>query len=433
MADGQTALVRSPIQTGGAVGAFVPNSFDDAWRIAGALAQSGITPFKDQNQVLAVMMAGAEVGLTPFASTQSFAMINGRATMWGDGMLAVVRAAGVKVSEWTTGSIEAGDFTARCKIVRQNGEEIEREFSMNDAKTAKLWGKRGRDGQDTPWITYPKRMICMRARSWALRDGCADILRGIKMAEEVQDYEATEAHIVGEYDQRPTDERVGGVIGGKPARDAFDDLALRMTESEDAAALEEVWSEAENANLSSNRMFALSEHYEACKEAHENGKPTPAAPTFSEPPPPSPFEALKEAGAKVSDLETYKAWSAQLKADLPRCTDEERAELKALHTPIAAKFLPPKESAGAGGRTDKDAGREAAESSSGAEPGGEAPPASESAFEVLKQECLDCLNAKAPRRALNDWAKKRDAAALTDAERADLEKIEANVREGLTK
>lgn len=270
-------------------------------------------------------------------------------------------------------------------------------------------------------------------RSWARRH-MPELLMGVYAVDELQDAGVIgEAHIVGEYDQRPAGERVGGVIGGKPARDAFDDLALRMSESEDAAALEEVWSEAESANLSSNRMFALSEHYEACKEAHENGKPTPAAPTFSEPPPPSPFEALKEAGAKVSDVESYKAWSAQLKADLPRCTDEERAELKALHAPIAAKFLPPKESAGAGGRTDKDAGHAAAESS-GADPGGEAPPASLSAFERLKQACLDCLQSKAKRRALADWRKEVDACAdLTTAERADLDKIEANVREGLTK
>lgn len=427
MADGQTALVRSPIAAGGNVVAIVPQNFEDAFRIANALAQSGITPFKKAEECFAVIMAGAELGLTPFAATQSFAVINGRVSIWGDGMLGVVRANGVKVQETATGSIEAQDYVATCKATRPDGEVVERSFSWADAKRANLTTKTG------PWTQYPQRMMAMRARSWALRDACADILRGIRMAEEVQDYEATEAHIVGEYDQRPADERVGGVIGGKPARDAFDDLAQRMSESEDAAALEEVWSEAENANLSSNRMFGLSEHYEACKEALETGKPTPAAPTFSEPPPPSPFEALKEAGAKVSDLESYKAWSAQLKADLARCTEEERAELKALHKPIAAKYAPPKESAGAGGRTDKDAGREAAESSSGAEPGGEAPPASESAFEVLKQECLDCLSAKAPRRALNDWAKKRDAATLTDSERADLDKIEANVREGLTK
>jgi hypothetical protein len=426
----------------------VPQNFDDAWRIAGALAAAGMTPkdIDSQEKVLAVMMAGAEIGMPPFQALQSFAIINGRPALWGDGMVAVVRKHGCRVEEWTTGSIETGDFTAFCKVTRPDtGEVVQRQFSMNDAKRAGLWQTEARirrknfktgewyeAANDSPWFKYPQRMVPMRARGWSLRDGCADMLRGMKMAEEVQDY-PEEAHIVGEYDQRPSDERVGGVIGGKPARDAFDDLAQRMSESEDAAALEEVWSEAENANLSSNRMFGLSEHYEACKEAHENGKPTPAAPTFSEPPPPSPFEGLKAAGAAVDSVEAFNAWNAQLKTDLTRCTDEERVELRALHTTIKAKFAPPKESAGAGGRTDKDAGHKAAESS-GAKPGGEAPPASESAFERLKEACLACLQSKAKRRALSEWRKEVDAcASLTDAERAALDKIEENVRGEISK
>lgn len=452
-ADGQTALVRAPISAGGSVAPILANSFDDAWRIAGVMAASGLTSFKRQEEACAAIMAGGEVGLPPFASLQSFMFVNGRLSMWGDAMLALVQSRGHKVEEWYDGSLEEGSLTAWTKVTRaDNGIITLESFSIDDAKRAELWQtnptvrRKSKDGgwydakNDSPWYRYQKRMLRYRARGFSLRDGCSDVLRGIRMVEEVRDYPAVEdvpmqARVVGseDFDQRPADERVGGVIGGKPARDAFDDLALRMSESEDAAALEEVWSEAENANLSSNRMFGLSEHYEACKEAHENGKPTPAAPTFSKPPPPSPFEGLKEAGAVVDSVEAFNAWNAQLKTDLARCTDEERTKLKALHTNIKAKFAPPKESAGAGGSTDKDAGHKAAESS-GADPGGEAPPASESAFERLKQACLDCLEAKAKRRALADWRKEVDACAdLTDAERADLDKIEGNVREGLSK
>lgn len=374
---------------------------------------------------IAVTMQAMRWNMDPFAVSQK-AYVTGDTVAYEAQLVNAVVLSNAPLARRPQYTFSGEGNKRRCKVsiwLRGEPEALEYETPETMPK-----------GNSPLWTKDPDQQLTYYAiRAWARRH-MPELLMGVYTPDELQDAGlAGEAHIVGDYDQRPADERVGGVIGGKPARDAFDDLALRMTESEDAAALEEVWSEAESANLSSNRMFGLSEHYEACKEAHENGKPTPAAPTFSEPPPPSPFEALKEAGAKVSDLETYKAWSAQLKADLPRCTDEERAELKAIHTPIAAKFLPPKESAGAGGRTDKDAGREAAESSSGAEPGGEAPPASESAFEVLKQECLDCLNAKAPRRALNDWAKKRDAATLTGTERADLDKIEANVREGLTK
>jgi hypothetical protein len=422
----------------------VPQNFDDAWRIAGALAAAGMTPkdIDSQEKVLAVMMAGAEIGMPPFQALQSFAIINGRPALWGDGMVAVVRKHGCRVEEWTTGSIETGDFTAFCKVTRPDtGEVVQRQFSMNDAKRAGLWQTEARirrknfktgewyeAANDSPWFKYPQRMVPMRARGWSLRDGCADMLRGMKMAEEVQDY-PEEAHIVGEYDQRPSDERVGGVIGGKPARDAFDDLAQRMSESEDAAALEEVWSEAENANLSSNRMFALSEHYEACKEALEDGRDTPPAPRFTEAPPPSPFPALKEEGEKIASVESFKAWGAKLTQEmLGKCTNEERQTLKAIHASAKAKLAT--EPAGAGG-TDKDAGNAAAESG-GVDPGGDTSPASE--FERLKQACLDCLQSKAKRRALAEWRKQVDAcASLTDAEREALDKIEENVRGEISK
>lgn len=45
-----------------------------------------------------------------------------------------------------------------------------------------LWGKSG------PWQQYPKRMLQMRARGFALRDKFADVLGGLISAEEARDY-----------------------------------------------------------------------------------------------------------------------------------------------------------------------------------------------------------------------------------------------------
>jgi hypothetical protein len=39
-----------------------------------------------------------------------------------------------------------------------------------------------------PWQSYPERMLRMRARSWTMRDGFADVLRGVQLREEVEDY-----------------------------------------------------------------------------------------------------------------------------------------------------------------------------------------------------------------------------------------------------
>jgi hypothetical protein len=41
---------------------------------------------------------------------------------------------------------------------------------------------------DGPWQSYPERMLRMRARSWTMRDAFADVLRGLHLREEVEDY-----------------------------------------------------------------------------------------------------------------------------------------------------------------------------------------------------------------------------------------------------
>ena len=85
--------------------------------------------------------------------------------------------------EWFEGN---GDTRkAFCTVKRKGDPEVKSgEFSVADAKKAGLWGKTG------PWTQYSDRMLKMRARGFALRDGFSDVLRGLGIAEEVQDYQA---------------------------------------------------------------------------------------------------------------------------------------------------------------------------------------------------------------------------------------------------
>jgi hypothetical protein len=182
-----TAVARSEkpqLTAGGPVAALVPQSLEEAFRVAGAIAASGLAPagLKTQEQIMVAIMAGAELGLAPFQALQSFAVVNGRPTLWGDGLVAVARAQGVKVKEWSEG--DGDQIVAFCTVMRpETGEEVTRSFSVADAKKASLWAKAG------PWQSYPKRMLQMRARAYALRDGCADMLRGFQIREEVEDYQ----------------------------------------------------------------------------------------------------------------------------------------------------------------------------------------------------------------------------------------------------
>jgi hypothetical protein len=171
------------VASGQKLAAFVPTTLEEAWKLSGALAQSGMTPKaygQDQNKIMVGIMAGAEVGLTPFAALQSIAVIGNNPSLWGDGALALVQASG-----FLTDMEETDDGqTATCRLNRAGrATPIVRTFSMEDAKKAGLAGKSG------PWSQYPARMRQMRARAFALRDGFSDVLKGLHIAEEARDYQ----------------------------------------------------------------------------------------------------------------------------------------------------------------------------------------------------------------------------------------------------
>lgn len=180
--DDKKVPVKAPVQAGGKLAAFVPSTLDEAWRLSAALAASGMTPKSygnDQNKIMVGIMAGAEVGLTPFAALQSIAVIGNNPSVWGDGALALVQASGLleDMEETDDGT------TATCRLIRVGrATPIIRNFSMEDAKKAGLAGKSG------PWTQYPVRMRQMRARAFALRDGFSDVLKGLRIVEEARDY-----------------------------------------------------------------------------------------------------------------------------------------------------------------------------------------------------------------------------------------------------
>lgn len=177
---------RSAITTGGSMGAIVPQDFDAVWRLANVIGLSGMCPkeFKSPEMVAVAIMHGMEVGLTPMAAMQSIAIINGRPSIWGDAVIGLVRGSGLLESfkEEITGT--GNDIKATCTVLRKGETNpVVSVFSYHDAKTAGLWGKSG------PWTQYPKRMLQMRARGFALRDAFADVLRGLHIAEEQKDME----------------------------------------------------------------------------------------------------------------------------------------------------------------------------------------------------------------------------------------------------
>ncbi len=187
--DGETqaalpAVSKANIAAGGALAALVPQSLDDAFRLSKALAISGdMVPKHFQGKpemIMGAIMRGMEVGLAPMQALSHIAVINGRACIWGDAIPALIQKAGHSLDSWIEG--EGDEMFAQAELTRgDTGKVYTRVFTLADAKAAGLLGKPG------PWQQYRKRMLEMRARAWAARDGAADALMGLQIAEEVQD------------------------------------------------------------------------------------------------------------------------------------------------------------------------------------------------------------------------------------------------------
>ena len=159
-----------------------PRSLDEAMKLADMISKSEMVPKdyqgKSANVLIAVQM-GAEVGLPPMQALQNIAVINGRPSLWGDAIKAIIL--GSSLCEKFEESFDDQTMTASVLVKRVNHKERVVTFSQDDASLAKLWGKQG------PWTQYPKRMLQMRARAFAARDEFADVLKGLSSADEMQD------------------------------------------------------------------------------------------------------------------------------------------------------------------------------------------------------------------------------------------------------
>lgn len=162
------------------------SNFDSAMKFAEIISKSAFCPKQfmgKPGEVLVSLQFGLELGLKPLQALQNIAVINGKPSIYGDAALALCKNS--PDYEYVIEAFEdiKGVKTAVCRAKRKcEPEEAVRYFSVEDAKTAKLWGKMG------PWTDYPDRMLQMRARGFALRDVFPHVLKGFITVEEAQDY-----------------------------------------------------------------------------------------------------------------------------------------------------------------------------------------------------------------------------------------------------
>jgi len=155
-----------------------------------AIASNMFPQFKNPSQIVMLYQIKCDTGISFTQALQFTCFINSRASLWGDGLLAAALNTGMieDINEEMTGSLVDGTLAWTCTIKKKGQPSpIVRTFEWADAKVANL------DKKDT-YKNYPKRMIQMRARAWALRD--TGLTGGVASAEEEDDRHYVESRVV---------------------------------------------------------------------------------------------------------------------------------------------------------------------------------------------------------------------------------------------
>ncbi len=179
--------VRVPIEAGRK--GLDLRTLDDIWRFANYVIKSGLTPkgIDKPEAVVVALQMGYELGLPPMQALQNIAVINGRPCVWGDAVPGLVEASGkqeygypTKIGKKNPDGSYPDIYGYKYTTKRKGRDEYSYEFTVADAKKAKLWGKEG------TWTFYPDRMLLNRARTFCLRDVYPDVLRGLVTDDEAE-------------------------------------------------------------------------------------------------------------------------------------------------------------------------------------------------------------------------------------------------------
>ena len=159
-------------------------NFEKGMKFAEFLSKSKLIPTQFQGKpedILVAIMWGTSLGLREMQSLNAIAVINGRPSLFGDAPKALCMKYGKVIEEWDS---QNSMWIVTCK--RDGYPDVVQTFGYNDAIAAGFisydpksntfgLGRRKSDA----WLSNPKRMCQMRARSFALRDAFPDILNGI--------------------------------------------------------------------------------------------------------------------------------------------------------------------------------------------------------------------------------------------------------------
>jgi hypothetical protein len=176
-------------------------SLDQAMTLSKTLALAGLMPASLRGKapdVLAILLYGQDLGLSPMQAVQGIYVVNGRPSLSAQTWLALARKQGHRISV-----TEHTGQTCTVEITRgDTGEKHVSTFTLDDAQKAGLASK-------DVWKQYPRNMLLARAVSNAMRFAAPEIALGFMTPDEVEEIAEREAVPAERLDVQPATEADG--------------------------------------------------------------------------------------------------------------------------------------------------------------------------------------------------------------------------------
>ena len=170
-------------------------SLEEMYRFARYVVSAGLGGREaTAEEVLVRVQVGMELGFSPMRALSAVHVVEGRATLDYKAVLAKIREVGI----CDQGPLVGNDGTDDDRVGyiefkrRDLAEPIRVQFSVAQAKVAKLWGKMTQSGKPTPWVLYPDDMLIARAVGRANNRYFSDVTMGLRVTEEARDIEPAE-------------------------------------------------------------------------------------------------------------------------------------------------------------------------------------------------------------------------------------------------
>jgi hypothetical protein len=154
----------------------------DVWKMAQAVAQSGLFGMKRPEEAMALMLVAQAEGTHPALAARDYHIVDGRPTLKADAMLARFMQAGGKV-KWH----DYGDEAVKATFSHPQGGEVTVDWTLKRAAQIKRKGKPLTDGDN--WKNYPRAMLRARVISEGIRTVFPGCVVGVYTPEEVQDFD----------------------------------------------------------------------------------------------------------------------------------------------------------------------------------------------------------------------------------------------------